>query len=391
MYSHSSFLAATSSRDLWIATCIAIAQMTFSSVQELAGDRRKTLDKALRVLTENYPSSRLGECAAMQEFKQIVNDFFLTDHVYEEEEQAHQRIAADASVSSIETKTIPPVKPASNASKVVNGPDSSTEDPSSPLNVFQSQDKEKGLDKAFASATRTENTTPQVQPKSMKKRAPVTSRNNMKTELMKSKSLRFHDENSSVKQEENKWDSPFAVFGIFFGLAMFLLWLPNISVTVQLDVAAVIAFTCVIVGINIAPRPTENTYETSGRDTFQNRQRVDSETLLRTSMGVIKPSERSNLRTTFRSQSIFSSVVSSATENFDASKGKSPLQKFPDDAEIGSIFNCWSEPVASEFNVRGANYLRDKIKVASGPFLFPARGVDIFLSDCCPDHIARYV
>jgi hypothetical protein len=71
--------------------------------------------------------------------------------------------------------------------------------------------------------------------------------------------------------------------------------------------------------------------------------------------------------------------------------GMSPIRKFPEGAEIGSILNCWSEPVAHEFKVRGPNYLRDKVKIPSGPFLFPARGVDIFLSDCCPEHIARYV
>jgi hypothetical protein len=367
--------------------------MTFSSVQELAADRRKTLDKALRVLTENYPSSHLGECAAMREFKQIVNDFFLTDHVYEEEEQAHRRIAADASVNSIETKTIS-VNPALPISRVGKDSNSTSGSSPPPPKAIQSHAKPKvkgkGTQKASAVTKSSDNTTPHVQPKSMKKRAPVTSRNNIKTELMKSKSLRFLDEQGSVKREENKWDSPFAVFGILLMLAMFLLWLPDVSITVQLDVAAVVAFTFIVIGMRSMPLPPENTYETNCRETFQNRQRVDSETLLRTSMGVTKPCERM-IRTSFRNQSIFNSVVSSASDNFEDSKGKSPLQKFPDHAEIGSIVNCWSEPIASEFRVRGANYFKDKIKVASGPFLFPARGVDIFLSDCCPDHIARYV
>jgi hypothetical protein len=43
--------------------------------------------------------------------------------------------------------------------------------------------------------------------------------------------------------------------------------------------------------------------------------------------------------------------------------------------------NCWSEPPVDIFCVRGANYLRDKIKVDSGPYLLRARGCDLFLSE----------
>jgi hypothetical protein len=84
-----------------------IGKMTFSSVQYLAAERRKTMDKALRVLTENYPSSsESDDSIPMKEFKKILNDFFLTDHVYEEvEEKEHSRVAADASVACIDGKT----------------------------------------------------------------------------------------------------------------------------------------------------------------------------------------------------------------------------------------------------------------------------------------------
>lgn len=43
--------------------------------------------------------------------------------------------------------------------------------------------------------------------------------------------------------------------------------------------------------------------------------------------------------------------------------------------------NCWSEPHAGKcFKVRGGNYLVDKKKVASGPYIFPARGADLLLT-----------
>jgi Protein ENHANCED DISEASE RESISTANCE 2, C-terminal len=43
--------------------------------------------------------------------------------------------------------------------------------------------------------------------------------------------------------------------------------------------------------------------------------------------------------------------------------------------------NCWSEPPIAIFSVRGRSYFTDKKKVGSGPYLFPARGSDIFLTD----------
>lgn len=44
--------------------------------------------------------------------------------------------------------------------------------------------------------------------------------------------------------------------------------------------------------------------------------------------------------------------------------------------------NCWSEPHAGKcFKVRGPNYLGDKKKVASGPYIFPARGADLILTN----------
>ena len=41
--------------------------------------------------------------------------------------------------------------------------------------------------------------------------------------------------------------------------------------------------------------------------------------------------------------------------------------------------NCWSEPNVDIFKVRGKNYLKDKKKVVSDPYLFRARGCDLLL------------
>lgn len=43
--------------------------------------------------------------------------------------------------------------------------------------------------------------------------------------------------------------------------------------------------------------------------------------------------------------------------------------------------NCWSEPPVDTFHVRGPNYLSDKRKVDSGPYLLQARGCDLFINE----------
>lgn len=66
----------------------------------------------------------------------------------------------------------------------------------------------------------------------------------------------------------------------------------------------------------------------------------------------------------------------------------SPMAKFPVGAKIGSHNNCWSDPDPSDFVVRGPNYFGDKKKVPSGDYVFPCRGIDLFLTDSCPANVA---
>jgi Protein ENHANCED DISEASE RESISTANCE 2, C-terminal len=64
----------------------------------------------------------------------------------------------------------------------------------------------------------------------------------------------------------------------------------------------------------------------------------------------------------------------------------SPLPMFP--ANQGQ--SCWSQPEANLFHVRGPNYLKDRVKVTSGPTPFTCRGVDIWMTDNPERHIARH-
>ncbi|KAL3822658.1 hypothetical protein ACHAXA_001811 [Cyclostephanos tholiformis] len=65
------------------------------------------------------------------------------------------------------------------------------------------------------------------------------------------------------------------------------------------------------------------------------------------------------------------------------------FHEFPRGAAIGSHHNRWSSPPSENFQVRGANYLRDKAKVPSADYLFPCRGCDLFLTDNAPINVGR--
>lgn len=54
--------------------------------------------------------------------------------------------------------------------------------------------------------------------------------------------------------------------------------------------------------------------------------------------------------------------------------------------EIGAL---WSQPDAQCFHVRSKNYLKDGKKNPSEPYLFTARGLELFLTEDCPKNVAK--
>ncbi|EJK61304.1 hypothetical protein THAOC_18238 [Thalassiosira oceanica] len=66
------------------------------------------------------------------------------------------------------------------------------------------------------------------------------------------------------------------------------------------------------------------------------------------------------------------------------------LERFPDGAPLGSHLNMFSAPPASNFRVRGPDYLADRRKVPSADYPFDLRGCDLFLTDDPPTDIGRH-
>lgn len=69
----------------------------------------------------------------------------------------------------------------------------------------------------------------------------------------------------------------------------------------------------------------------------------------------------------------------------DAYSLPSPLPMYPDNEGL----SCWSRPNHKIFNVRGASYLQDRIKIPSDPSPFRCRGVDMWLTDNPERNISR--
>ena len=76
---------------------------------------------------------------------------------------------------------------------------------------------------------------------------------------------------------------------------------------------------------------------------------------------------------------------SSESISEDSNALPSPLPMYPDNEGV----SCWSRPDHKMFNVRGKKYLKDRIKVPSGPSPFKCRGVDMWLTDNPERNISR--
>jgi hypothetical protein len=153
------------------------------------------------------------------------------------------------------------------------------------------------------------------------------------------------------------------------------------QVTMDADIALLTVFACFCLGLH-TPRPMVGGFDRP--PTMKGSFRQDGadrsgRMLLRRSM--ISSSPRNSAGIALAGQEEMMSV-----EEQHLAMG-SPMAMFPKGAKIGSHNNCWSVPDFSAFDVRGANYLKDKKKIPSGEFIFPVRGVDLFLTDTCPENV----
>jgi hypothetical protein len=168
------------------------------------------------------------------------------------------------------------------------------------------------------------------------------------------------------------------------------------SITVHLDMLVLFCISCGLIGYRLAGAvPVEYIKGSVGESTPQDDTAATPQPTplvkARPSLAQFRSSQAHNLlQASLRN--FRSSVVGGQATLIEKSKqiiAAKTFPKFPDGAAIGSHLNCWSSPAANNFQVRGPNYLEDHKKVASGDFLFPTRGVDLFLTDNAPTNVGR--
>lgn len=198
--------------------------------------------------------------------------------------------------------------------------------------------------------------------------------------------------NSSGSKLGNLLERNPIVFAILAGaLIMFLKRVATIEVTLDLDVLLLFIWAAFCVGLH-SPRPM-----ISGID--KNFGPPPSSPSKASDVHGRKLLRKMSLQMTPKASSTPRMAVETDTSADDQSDNgsdivneiQSPMPVFPEGAALGSHFNCWSEPSCENFYVRGPKYLKDRVKIESGDFLFPVRAVDLFLTDTPPENAGRYV
>jgi hypothetical protein len=182
-------------------------------------------------------------------------------------------------------------------------------------------------------------------------------------------------------------NNPIIFMLIAVAVIVFLKGAGNLAVTLDFDILLLLLWAAFCVGLH-TPRPMisgidkyfgppPSTPRAAKAPVMKSRDQ-DGRKLLRMSM-VSTPDTRKTIRD-------FEAIRDEDEEDEIMAVNQSPLPRFPEGAALGSEVNCWSEPDASNFHVRGPNYLKDKVKIESADFVFPVRGVDLFLTDTCPEN-----
>ena len=176
---------------------------------------------------------------------------------------------------------------------------------------------------------------------------------------------------------------------------VFFTYIQGRTITIQLDIFALLLTSCVLTGHQIAK------HYTSKRSLVENKPlvrhpEIDNQSKQSSAGHRVRPSLAS-FRSSPNSHGAYNLIRASFRRlSVELLSPKKPpkielrtFEQFPKGAALGSHLNCWSIPASSNFHVRGEDYLTDKKKVPSADFLLPCRGCDLFLTDNPPLNIGR--
>jgi hypothetical protein len=363
-----------------------LGKVNYNYVKSLAKQRAQVLDDTLETILQNFPKSIESGSTIVRACAQIVENFLLTDHVQDSDE-------LEESESGFLGRLKTPLK---KGLLRRNKSDKSTDNHAPDLVPPPPEHKEA-----------TSITSPVV-PLSRKTRRSLVVRANDDDYLSRigeGANLMLDDDNGTPRLVPNYSkplptvnfgegstigklieSNPFVFLGIFATSAALLKAASLVSVTMDLDVGLLIGFALFCLGLHM-PRPAQRGIDTPA---------VSPKPLVTFAPPPTKLSRDASA--TIRRSLILSprasvGLLDEAATEMEVIGGEvdpliqSPLPMFPKGAALGSQLNCWSLPTHESFQVRGSNYLADKVKVPSKEFLFPTRGVDLFLTDACPENV----
>lgn len=418
-------------------------QVNYNYVKVLAKKRKHIINEILGTVLSYFPDT-IDSYDLHQEVSQTIETFLLLDHCHEEEEGGSKGRSGRVNATKSSTAT-------SEGSVGTKGSQLSTQAlknlSGQTVESLQSVGsavehvvgnvgtffKEK-LGEHSKQTSRSTNAPPPiitelrspVVPYTRKSRRSVISRDNDEEELKEigeEANLMLDDERPQTELVPSythplpTFASPGSKLGdlletnplIFFVISVvsvsFLKRAAKLTVTMDLDILLLIVWACFCIGLH-TPRPMVGGIDKSsgpppmtpigkraGQHNSQGRQ------LIRKSMASTPDLTRNvsagpGFGSNYAVDPSMRSVGTSGFGDGDAledgmEEGPSPMQRFPEGAPLGSKLNCWSEPDSENFQVRGANYISDKVKEASGPFVFPVRATDLFLTDTCPENAGR--
>lgn len=373
-------------------------QVSYDNVKVMAKQRSLVLNNALEMISSNYPVG-LNETDSLKSMSDAIENFFLTDHC--EEEEAPKIPAFTGSISTPKKYTTGKKhKKERTLGSGILGEIGG---------LFGKDDKEKKKEEVSLRTV----SSPSVVPRSKKQRRSLVVRAADEEMLQASANLTIGDGGDAKSAPAPAASTPAvvapntSVVSDFFAnnpsavavlVAVMLSVLRRAqfeTITIDSDYAMLASFACFCFGLNW-PRPKSAVVQKAVPATVAGRRRSPRRSvpaagnaagparLLRASM-MMSPTMADAAKSV---RELDAADLLDEEEEQEAIR--SPMDTYPEGAPLGEYFNCVSEPDCKDFHVRGGNYFHDKVKVPSAPFLFPTRGVDLFLTDDAPENVGRY-
>lgn len=368
--------------------------MNFQYVKLLAQQRSLIIDDTLETILQNYPTDVEGKHECLRFISAAIETFFLTDHCEEEEEKEEEDDTTSQSTAQSGLVT-------SSTKKLKKQGQGALDSLGHGIKKVLSVSKLKKLNMNFSEETVETETlmSTVVAPMSRKTRRSVVLRAADMEQLEEAANLVVDEDDNITKPAAPHYsprplvaksgpvvNNPYVFPAIAAAALAVLRSVQGKTTEINTDIALLIAFACYCLGLH-TPRPSEVSpvvtkaaVKAAVKKAEPTVGQVDRR-LLRKSMAVTPTSE----------SMLAAWEVAAEFEEEEEPLIESPMQTFPEGAELGSHFNCWQEPAFDDFYVRGPTYLTDHKKVSSGPFVFPIRGIDLFLTDACPENVGRYV